>query len=105
MGSIHNQTGLKWEYRDETWGDSNFSYNPQPKIFSGPRKGSTTNFRGLPTFNALFALFWTPAMLSAIVLETNRYASSPLDGGGTKGGPRWEDFTVPELRATWLWLF
>lgn len=92
--------GIKWDFRDETWGNPNFSYNPAPLPFSGPKKGPTSTWRVLPTFRGLFALFWTPVIMSAIVVETNRYANTPVDErGNTRGGSRCVDLTIPELEA------
>lgn len=68
------QTSLRYEFRDETWNESNFTYSPMPMQFRGRTSGPSTNYRAIPSFRTLIALFWTPAILSSIVLETNRYA-------------------------------
>ena len=35
--SLEEQTRIKWEFRDETWGNPNFEYNPKPTAFQGNR--------------------------------------------------------------------
>jgi hypothetical protein len=48
----------------------------------------------------MFELFWTLAIMNAIVEETNRYATAPMDtNGNTLGGTQWEDLTVAGLKA------
>jgi hypothetical protein len=37
--------------------------------------------------------------LKKIVVETNRYATVVDGDGKTKGGPKWYNLTVPELKA------
>ena len=100
VGSIGNQSGIKWEFRNETWGNSNLAYEPLSGAFSRNRRGPSQNFRHIPSFLTLFELFWTPTILGAIVDETNRYANAPIDDHGhTKGGPNWENLTIPGLKA------
>jgi hypothetical protein len=65
-GSIENQTGLKWEFRDGTWKNPNFMYKPMPQEFSGNQRGPSTFYCTLPTFIHLFELFWTPTIMNAI---------------------------------------
>ena len=47
----------------------------------------------------LFELFWTPTIMSAIVLEANLYATTRDALGKTIGGENWEEFAVLGLRA------
>lgn len=98
-GSIDEEIGLKWEYRDETWRDPNFVYSPMPSPFNGPRMGPSRHFRTLPSYFTLFSLFWTPTILNAIVNESNRYANSLDELGHMRGGPRWTNLTVTDLQA------
>lgn len=58
-------------------------------------------------------MYWTNDVLARIVIETNWYARAPLphergipqtvDNSQTKGGVKWIDVTLTELR-TWLWM-
>ena len=90
---------MKWKFRDEMWNNPNFVYNPLPKPFSGNVRGPKFIYRIVPTFMVLFQLFWTLAIMSDIVVETNLYATSKDPSGKCKGGENWEEFTVLELRA------
>ena len=57
-------------------------------------------FQSIPSFKFLFELFWTAAILNDIVEETNAYArGGGTAAGSTMGGPNWEEFTVPGLKA------
>ena len=100
LGSIHEQIGLKWEFRNEIWENTIFAYNPHPNPFSSPRRGPTRNYRSLPSFQYMFSIFWTMEMLQRIVDETNRYANCPIDeNGNIRGGPSWTNVTILELQA------
>lgn len=44
-------------------------------------------------------MFWPMAMLRDIVIETNRYATELDPNGNSRGGPKWEDLTLPGLKA------
>jgi hypothetical protein len=90
---------LKHAYRDETWSQRSFTYDPKPREFLG-RRGSQKFFAHMPTILTLFELFWPFNLLRKIVIETNRYATESLDAhGSTRGGPKWETLTVPGLKA------
>jgi hypothetical protein len=100
-GNIVNvgSKALKHAYRDETWSHKSFTYDPKPREFIG-RRGTMQFFERLPTILQLFEFFWPFNLLQKIVTETNRYAIEPLDvHGNTRGGPKWVNFTIPELRA------
>ena len=100
VDSVQNQTGLKWEFRDETLRNSNFVYHPILSPSSRKKRVPSRNYRVLPTFQTLFALFLTLAIISTIVEETNCHANAPLDGhGNTKGEPHWENLIVHGLQA------
>jgi hypothetical protein len=48
----------------------------------------------------LFELFWPKTLLKKIVIETNRYATHPLDAmDNTMGGRKWVNISIAELKA------
>ena len=98
-GSMDDRTHMKWEFKDKTWKNSNFVYDLLPQIFSKNTRGPTFDFHTFPTFIVLFELFCTPAIMSAIVVESNLYITSRDALGKTKGGAHWKEFTVPSLQA------
>jgi hypothetical protein len=71
---------------------------PRPIPFIG-RMGPTEISHWLPSFMQLFSLFWPYTILRAIVDETNCYACEGDGQGGTRGGDKWEHFTVAGLKA------
>jgi hypothetical protein len=78
--------GVKHAYRDETWSQSFFTYEPKPSDFVG-RRSTTQFFHNLPTILQLFDLFWPSTVLRKIVIETNHYATMVADAlGNTQGG-------------------
>jgi hypothetical protein len=77
--------GIKHAYRDETWSQSFFTYEPKPRGFVG-RRGTVQFFHNLPTILQLFDLFWPSTVSRKIVIETNHYATMVLDALGTLGG-------------------
>jgi hypothetical protein len=90
---------LKHAYKDETWFLKCFFYNPKLWEFIG-RRGIMQFFEWFPTILQLFEFFWPFNLLCKIVMETNCYATEPLDAqGNTSGGPKWETFTILELKA------
>jgi hypothetical protein len=90
---------VKYMYRDETWSQKFFTYDPKRIDFVGSR-GTTQDFEEVPSVASLFDLFWPVMLLLKIVIETNRYASHPLDAmGNTMGGRNWVPITIPELKA------
>jgi hypothetical protein len=97
-GGVENN-GVKHAYRDETWSQDFFTYDPKPKQFLG-RRGTSKFFDHIPTILQLFELFWPFNMLRKIVFETNRYATHSLDAlGNTMGGAKWVSTSVAELKA------
>jgi hypothetical protein len=59
-----------------------------------------------PMFLQLFELFWPHSLCQRIVYETNRYAMERKNEGTTRGGPQWEEFTIPEFKAyVAIWLY
>ena len=56
-GSLKNQTGLKWEFRNSTWQNSSSMYKPPPRPFLGPTRSPTFTYCTLPIFMTLFKLF------------------------------------------------
>jgi hypothetical protein len=93
-----NCDGIKHMFRDETWSQNNFTYDPPRMAFSG-RQGTTRTFHRMPTMLALWELFWPYNILRKIVEETNRYARHVKSDGSTEGGPKWKDITVACLKA------
>jgi hypothetical protein len=90
---------VKYMYRDETWSHKFFTYDPKRIDFVGS-SGTTKDFQQVPSVASLFDLFWQVTMLLKIVIETNRYASHPLDViGNTMGGRNWVPITIPKLKA------
>jgi hypothetical protein len=90
---------LKHAYKDETWSQRSFTYDPKPQEFLD-RRGTKKFFVHMPTILQLFELFWPFNLLCKIIIETNHYATEPLDAhGSTRGGPKWETLTVPRLKA------
>jgi hypothetical protein len=54
------------------------------------RQGTSRFFDHIPTILQLFDLFWPSTLLRKIVIESNRYATHPLDAlGNTIGGRKW----------------
>jgi hypothetical protein len=92
-------SAVKHVYRDETWSTKFFTYDPKPKEFLG-RMGTTKFFVHMPSLLTLFELFWPFNLLCKIVIETNRYTSQVVDAlGNTRGGPKWVQTSVAELKA------
>jgi hypothetical protein len=82
---------LKHAYRDETWSQRSFTYDPKPREFLG-RRGTQKFFAHMPTLLQLFELFWPFNLLRKIFIETNRYATEPLNAqGSTRGGAKMGD--------------
>ena len=96
--SGENLEGICHVFRDETWNQNNFIYDPTPLPFTG-QKGWTTYCRYLPTFLYLWEIFWPFSRLCSIVRESNRYATTNMGDGKTMGGRMWTDLTVPELKC------
>jgi hypothetical protein len=101
---VVDKSSVNWIYRDETWSQDNFKYDPEPIEFTGfggPKKrlGGETGWALFPTFMQLFKLFWPDNRLKKIVVENNRYARVVDAEGKTKGGPTWENITVATLKA------
>ena len=91
-------------YRAESWNEDKVSLLGSRDNFCGPQPGYRRGGEGVPGVTEVFDLYWTPETLRRIVVETNRYAregSGIASDSRTKGGPRWKDVTVSELRA-WL---
>jgi hypothetical protein len=90
---------VKHAYRDKTWSHKCFTYDPKPRAFVG-RRDTKRFFERIPTIWQLFELFWPFNLLRKIVIETNRYATEPLDArGNTRGGKKWKALTVAGLKA------
>jgi hypothetical protein len=90
---------VRHEYRDETWTQEFFTYDPKPREFIGSR-GPSAFFSQIPTILYLFHLFWPHTLLRKIVTETNRYATHPMDAqGNCMGGPKWKNLTIARLKA------
>jgi hypothetical protein len=79
--------GVKHVYKDETWSQNFFTYDPKPKEFTG-RSCTSRVFPHLPSILQLWELFWPFNLLRKIVVETNRYASHPLDALGNTMGAK-----------------
>jgi hypothetical protein len=81
--------GMRYVYRDETRSKNFFTYDPKPMEFRG-RRGTTRFFEHIPTTLQLFELFWPRTLLQKIVIETNHYATHPLNVfSNTMGGRKW----------------
>jgi hypothetical protein len=92
-------SSVRDEFQDHTWSQEFFIYDPKPRKFTSSR-GPTTFFVGIPTLLQLFDLFWPCTLLHKIVVETNRYATHPLDAQGkTMEGPKWKNLIIAELKA------
>jgi hypothetical protein len=102
---VGNWNGIKFMYRDSTWNQDHFTYEPKPKEFSGVSTPNVFWYR-FPRFLQLFELFWPHSLCRRIIHETNRYAMERENEGTTRGGPQWEEFTVPEFKAyVAIWLY
>ena len=73
---MENQIGMKWEFRNDTWQNPNFMYDPSSRPFFQLEIGPTFIYQTLPTFITLFELSWTPTIMKEIVRETNRYVNT-----------------------------
>jgi hypothetical protein len=104
-GDFDNGGGIKYTYRDDTWKQDHFTYDPKPRHFIGV-SGPTRWWNQMPTMMQLFELFWSFTILQDIVNETNRYATSRNGDGILPGGAGWQLLTVAEFKA-WLaiWLY
>ena len=73
IGSHEDCIGLKWEFRDQTWNNSNFLYDPLLEAFSGNPRGPTFTYK-LPhtTSHATFNLIWTIHIILDYVCKTSR---------------------------------
>jgi hypothetical protein len=90
--------GINHMFRNETWSQTNFTYDPPRMPFSG-RQGTMWNFFRMPSMLALWELFWPFNLLRKIVEETNRYVRHVKSDGTIEGGPKWTDITVACLKA------
>jgi hypothetical protein len=98
MGDVGSD-GFKHKYRDETWSQKCFTYDPKSQQFIG-RREIMQFFHHIPTILQLFELFWPLALMQNIVMETNRYATEHLDEvGNIQEGEKWENLTVAGLKA------
>ena len=52
VNSVH------WHYRDETWSQSHFTYDPPRRAFIR-RRGPVKHYHSMPTFLQPIDLFWT----------------------------------------------
>ena len=91
---LENQTGTRWDFREGTWKNPNFMFDPMPRPISGLGKGPKFLYNTLSTFLTLFELFWSIVILNAIVNETNKYATVVDPLGRTKGAQDWEQLIV-----------
>lgn len=97
-GDPNNLHSVKHRFRNLTWSRSNFTYFPKPKVFvSAP--GPSEAFRAMPNFMQLFSLFWPYTLLRKIIVESNRYATTPDEHGNTRGGQGWLPLTMRTLKA------
>jgi hypothetical protein len=81
-----DSNGFRHKYRDETWSQKCFTYDPKPQEFLG-RRETMQFFHHLPSILQLFELFWPYTLMQKIVMETNRYATERLDVmENTQGG-------------------
>jgi hypothetical protein len=81
----------KHAYRDETWSQKCFTYDPKPQAFVR-RRGTQQFFHYMPTILQLFELFWPFNLLWKIVIETNHYAMKLLELKEIQGGVKMGDF-------------
>ena len=104
-GNFNNGGGIKYTYRDDTWKQDHFTYDPKPRDFIGVSE-PTRWWNQMPTMMQLFELFWSFNSLRDIVNETNRYATSRNGDGILPWGAGWQLFTVVEFKV-WLviWLY
>ena len=71
-----------------------------PSKFPNIATRSIFPYETIPTFMALFHLFWTPNFLQCILVETNRYARMTVGAEGrTHGGLHWKDVIMAALQA------
>ena len=96
---------LRAFYCAESWNSDRVSLLGSRDNFCGPPPGFRLPPKSaLPKPEDVFELYWTEETLARIVLETNRYARELKGGTGdsrTRGGLKWHDVCVAELRA-WL---
>jgi hypothetical protein len=91
------------EFQDHTWSQEFFIYDPKPREFTS-LCCPTTFFAGISTLLQLFDLFWPRILLRKIVVETNRYATHPLDAQGkTMEGPKLKNLRIVELSGGGGW--
>jgi hypothetical protein len=90
---------VRRDYENASWSQEFFTYEPKPRKFIGAR-GPHTFFALFPTILQLFHLFWPCTLLWKIVIESNHYATKPIDAqGNCMGGPKWKNLTIVGLKA------
>ena len=63
-------------------------------------RGPSAFFSQIPTILHLFHLFWPCILLHKIMMETNCYATHPIDAhGNCMGGPKWKNLTIAGLKG------
>jgi hypothetical protein len=98
IGDVGSES-VKHAYRDETWTQNSFTYDPKPQQFIG-RRYTAQFFEHIPTILQLFEFFWPFNLLRKIVNETSRYATEPIDAqGNTRGGSKMGDVDGCRLQS------
>ena len=75
---------VKHAYKDETWIQNSFTYDPKPQQIIG-KMDTAQFFEHIPIILQLFELFWPFNLLRKIVNETNRYHVESLCLRKTRG--------------------
>jgi hypothetical protein len=67
---IGDRNGVRFMYRDSTWNQDNFTYEPKHMEYRGDSTPNAFWYR-FPTFLQLFELFLPHSLCRRIVYETN----------------------------------
>ena len=97
-GDPNNPGSIKHRYQSSKWRQNDNTYDPPRMVFQG-FGGPKRRWNRMPSFQTLFEMFWSTAMLLDIVAETNRYARAINGAGKLPGGENWKDLTLPEFKV------
>ena len=97
-GDSNNPGSIKHRYRSSKLRQIDNTYDPPRMVFQG-FGGPIKKWNRMPSFQTLFEMFWTTAMLLNIVAETNGYARAIDRARKLPGGENWKDLTLPEFKV------
>jgi hypothetical protein len=109
MGTESEEEGdaqdIRFAYRPDTWSKQYASYDPELMPFLGGNVGLTEEYDTIPSYVALFRIFWSHETLRKICRETNCYAGSLDENGNPRGRGGWYPMTEKELKVFMVVIF